>query len=194
MNWTELFSHGRLSARVLRSRENLWEVVTLSTKPGRKMRKNGIWLNVFPFEKICHSNIKWKPGSVIVPLTWLNLKWPLSNRVCGHGTGSCSCLQCVFAALLMWISSDCCCVEKYQTCCSLQGKLSCQSRARNRNIDLAKIAVIINAKLVIKDLSKWSVLRRECLNRLKPTCAWRGFCRVLGPCSPSSPVHSLTLS
>lgn len=87
-----------------------------------KMRKNGIWLNVFPFEKICHSNIKWKPGSVIVPLTWLNLKWPLSNRVCGHSTGSCSCLQCVFAALLMWISSDCCCVEKYQSC-SLQGKL-----------------------------------------------------------------------
>lgn len=101
--------------------KNLWEVLSFSTKSGRKMRKNGIWLNVFPFEKICHSNIKWKPGSVIVPLTWLNLKWPLSNRVCGHSTGSWSCLQCVFAALLMWISSDCCCVEKYQSC-SLQGK------------------------------------------------------------------------
>lgn len=35
-----------------------------------------------------------------------------------------------------------------------------RNRARNRNIDLSKIAVIINAKLVIKDLSKWSVLRQ----------------------------------
>lgn len=128
--WTELFSHGRESASVLRSRKN-----PRGTQPFHKVWKKNEkeWdlIKCVPFEKICHSNIKWKPGSVIVPLTWLHLKWPLSNRVCGHGTGSCSCLQCVFAALVMWISSDCCCVEKYQTC-SLQGKLSSQKQSEEQ--------------------------------------------------------------
>lgn len=80
-------------------------------------RKNRIWLNMFPFEKIHHSEIKCKTGSVIVlrsnsPLAWLSLKRPLSNRVCGHGAGWYSCLQYVLTALLIGISSDCSCMEK----------------------------------------------------------------------------------
>lgn len=82
-----------------------------------KKRKNGIWLNMFPFEKIHHSNRKCERGSVIVlcsnsSLAWRSLRWPLSDHVRGHDAGSCSPLQSVLAALSMWISSDRCHTEK----------------------------------------------------------------------------------
>lgn len=105
-------------------------------KPTTKTRKNGIRLNMFPFVKNNNNNnfsMKCKIGSMSVPLSksplaWAHWKWPWSAYVCGHGVGSYFCLQCGLITLLIWISSDCCCVEKIpprlSTRNSLQPELS----------------------------------------------------------------------
>lgn len=70
-----------------------------------------------------------------------------------------------------------------------------RNRVRSRNIDLSKIAVIINAKLVIKDLSKCCVLRQGDVWKDSSPHVHGGVpAGLLGHCSPKSPIYSPTLS
>lgn len=67
-------------------------------------------------------------------------------------------------------------------------KESCpaRNRARNRNTDHPKIAVIINAKLVIKDLSEGSVLRQGDVGT-DSSPHEHGSCRGPGSLQPKKP-------
>lgn len=88
----------------------------------------------------CPSHLTGFEMASVKPCLWAQHRFLFLPAVC-----ICSSADVNQLRLLLWQST------KPAPC-----KESCaaRNRARNRNIDLSKIAVIINAKLVIKELSK----------------------------------------